>query len=197
MLRSLRARRKRPLSASVTTPSPARLKVSKKENKVIILPITCPVYLWSRKNVCTYPLLLNLAWIDSVQQSKEEKSASPKKRLGLKNLGNTCFMNSVSIRYPIIYDWNLRCFKVFQTLRSSAKSSKHCQVLMKDRWAAQFQFVSCQQNKSQAKKNKERRKSGGQNGALGLDGIILTDELKKVTFTIQGHNDVKLLFSRW
>ena len=50
--------------------------------------------------------------------------------------------------------------------------------------------------KSQAKKNKERRKSGGPNGALGLDGIILTDELKKVTFTIQGHNDVKLLFSR-
>ena len=38
-LRSLRARRKRPLSASVTTPSPARLKVSKKENKVIILPL--------------------------------------------------------------------------------------------------------------------------------------------------------------
>ena len=36
----------------------------------------------------------------------------------------------------------------------------------------------------QAKKNKERRKSGGQNGALGLDGIILTDELKKVTFII-------------
>ena len=55
---------------------------------------------------------------------------------------------------------------------------------MKDRWAAQFQFVSCQQKKSQAKKNKERRKSGGQNGALGLDGIILTDELKKVTFII-------------
>ena len=52
------------------------------------------------------------------------------------------------------------------------------------------------QTKKQAKKNKERRKSGGQNGALGLDGIILTDELKKVTFTIQGHNDVKLLFSR-
>ena len=51
-------------------------------------------------------------------------------------------------------------------------------------------------NKTQAKKNKERRKSGGQNGALGLDGIILTDELKKVTFTIQGHNDVMLLFSR-
>ena len=50
--------------------------------------------------------------------------------------------------------------------------------------------------KTQAKKNKERRKSGGQNGALGLDGIILTDELKKVTFTIQGHNDVMLLFSR-
>ena len=54
---------------------------------------------------------------------------------------------------------------------------------MKDRWAAQFQFVTCKQKK-QAKKNKERRKSGGQNGALGLDGIILTDELKKVTFII-------------
>ena len=37
--RTGRARRKRPLSASVTTPSPARLKVSKKENKVMILPI--------------------------------------------------------------------------------------------------------------------------------------------------------------
>ena len=34
----------------------------------------------------------------------------------------------------------------------------------------------------QARKSKERRKSGGQNGVLGLDGIILTDELKKVKF---------------
>ena len=35
----------------------------------------------------------------------------------------------------------------------------------------------------QARKSKERRKSGGQNGVLGLDGIILTDELKKVNLT--------------
>ena len=145
-LRSLRARRKRPLSASVTTPSPARLKVSKKENKVMILPVMYQPVTQQKIFAPMYLLLLNLALIDFVQQSKEEKSASPKKRLGLKNLGNTCFMNSVSIRYPIIrYDWNLRCFKVFQTLRSSAKSSKHCQVLTKDRWAAQSQFVSCQQ----------------------------------------------------
>ena len=128
-LRSLRARRKRPLSASVTTPSPARLKVSKKENKVIILPITCPVYLWSRKNVCTYPLLLNLAWINSVQQSKEEKSASPKKRLGLKNLGNTCFMNSVSIRYPKVTMGIWLKSQVLQSLSNIEEFSKVIKTL--------------------------------------------------------------------
>ena len=60
-LRSLRARRKRPLSASVTTPSPARLKVSKKENKVMILPVMYQPLTQQKIFAPMYLLLLNLA----------------------------------------------------------------------------------------------------------------------------------------
>ena len=64
-------------------------------------------------------------------------------------------------------------------------SSKHYPAWMKDRLIVSDQSF---RQKSlivypQARKSKERRKSGGQNGVLGLDGIILTDELKKVNST--------------
>ena len=80
---------------------------------------------------------------------------------------------------------SVRCFRVFQTLRSFVMLSKPCQALTKDRWIVQS---SCEKLQCiltwnpQARKSKERRKSGGQNGVLGFDGIILTDELKKVNF---------------
>jgi hypothetical protein len=41
----------------------------------------------------------------------------------------------------------------------------------------------------QARKSKESRKSGGPNGVLGFDGIILTDELKKVLVALNQGED--------
>ena len=91
---------------------------------------------WQSVHGCFLVAILII--INFVQQTKEEKVGSSKKRLGLKNLGNTCFMNSVRTSQGfammnVINSEFVRCFRVFQTLRSFVMLSKPCPALMKDR----------------------------------------------------------------